>query len=44
MTEDKIIEMIVWNITKTEDQEPIEKDEQIETLLWKFSDIFSKVL
>jgi hypothetical protein len=33
MTEDKIVEMIVWSIIKTEDWKPTEKNVQIKTLL-----------
>jgi hypothetical protein len=43
LREDKIVEMVVWNLTKEEEREPMEeeKDAQIEALLKEFTDVFS---
>jgi Retroviral aspartyl protease len=45
-TEDKIIEITAWNISKVDRREPAEeeRDTQIDTLLKEFTDVFSKEL
>jgi hypothetical protein len=42
LREDKIVEMVVWSLTKEEGREPTEeeKDVQIKTLLEKFAEVF----
>jgi hypothetical protein len=46
LTEDKIIKIMAWNITKVNKREPTEKerDTQINTLLKEFTNVFSKEL
>jgi hypothetical protein len=43
LKEDKIVEMVVWSLTRKEERKPIEeeKDVQIKALLEEFADVFS---
>jgi hypothetical protein len=44
LKEDKIVEMVVWSLTKTEENTAQEVDAQIKELLEEFTDVFSTEL